>query len=152
LLTRSDLRDQLKEDPSLVLNFVDETMRYLGVIHFHLRTVEVDTEIAGCPVPKGDRVYTMLAAANRDPEAFDDPLEFRLDRDNLHTHLGFGFGPRRCIGANLARLEAAEMVEQLLKRFPDMVLADDGPAPEMSGYMGRSFGPLHARLTVPASP
>jgi cytochrome P450 len=150
LLTRPDLRDQLKRDPSLALNFVDETMRYLGVIHFHLRSVETDTQISGCPVAKGDRVYTMLSAANRDPEAFDDPLEFRLDRDNLHTHLGFGFGPRRCIGANLARLEAAEMVEQLLQRFPDMVLADDGPTPEMTGYMGRSYGPLLARWSLPS--
>jgi cytochrome P450 len=145
LLTRSDLRDALKADPSLIQNFVDETMRYLGVIHFHLRSVETDTEVAGCPIAKGERVYTMLAAANRDPEAFEDPMEFRLDRDNLHTHLGFGFGPRRCIGANLARAEAVEMVEQLLVAFPDMVLADDEPKPEMSGYMGRSYSPLHAR-------
>jgi cytochrome P450 len=145
LLTRTDLRDALKADPSLIQNFVDETMRYLGVIHFHLRSVESDTQVAGCPIAKGERVYTMLAAANRDPEAFDDPLEFRLDRDNLHTHLGFGFGPRRCIGANLARAEAVEMVEQLLVAFPDMVIADDEPKPEMSGYMGRSYSPLHAR-------
>lgn len=148
LLTRPDLRDALVTDPSLAQSFVDETMRYLGVIHFHLRLVEADTQVGGCPIAKGDRVYTMLSAANRDPEHFADPTEFRLDRDNLHTHLGFGFGPRRCIGANLARVEAAEMVQRLLVTFPDLSFAEDAPAPQMKGYMGRSYGPLQARWTV----
>lgn len=148
LLTRPDLRDRVKADPSLAQNFVDETMRYLGVIHFHLRSVEVDTEVAGCPVAKGDRIQSVLSAANRDPQHFEDPLEFRFDRRNLQTHLGFGFGPRRCIGANLARAEGAEMVLQLLEAFPDMEFAQDAPAPRMTGNMGRSYTPLQTRLTV----
>jgi cytochrome P450 len=145
LLTRPELRTQLNSEPSLIQNFVDETMRYLGVIHFHIRSAEIDTEIAGCPVAKGDRVQSILSAANRDPEHFDDPLEFRLDRRNVQTHLGFGFGPRRCIGANLARAEAAEMVRQMLVALPDLEFAEGAPAPEMSGNMGRSYSPLYAR-------
>jgi cytochrome P450 len=151
LLTRPDLRDRLKADPGLTQKFVDETMRYLGVIHFHLRSVEVDTEVAGCPVARGDRIQSVLSAANRDPEQFEDPLEFRLDRRNVQTHLGFGFGPRRCIGANLARAEAAEMVIQLLDAFPDIEFAERAPAPHMTGNMGRSYTPLHTRLTVPVA-
>jgi len=148
LLTRPDLRDRLVAEPELTQRFVDETMRYLGVIHFHLRSVEVDTEVAGCPVARGDRIQSILSAANRDPEHFEDPLTFRLDRRNVQTHLGFGFGPRRCIGANLARAEAAEMVGQLLRVFPDVRFTEHTRQPEMTGNMGRSYKPLHARLTA----
>ena len=66
----------------------------------------------------------------------------------MQTHLGFGFGPRRCIGANLARAEAAEMVGQLLRVFPDVRFTEHTRQPEMTGNMGRSYKPLHARLTA----
>jgi len=91
----------------------------------------------------------VLAAANRDPERFEDPLEFRLDRPNAREHLGFGFGPRLCIGANLARAEAIELVEALLDRFPDLMLDEEAEEPTMSGHMPRSYSPLPARWTVP---
>jgi cytochrome P450 len=148
LLTRPDLRDALKADRTRIPNFVDETMRYIGVIHFHIRAATADTEISGCPIAKGDRIHPVLAAANRDPSHFEDPLEFRLDRENAREHLGFGFGPRLCIGANLARAEAAETVEELLERFPDIMLDKDGVEPSMSGHMPRSYSPLPARWTV----
>ncbi len=149
LLTRPDLRDRLREERELIPSFVDETHRYVGVIHFHVRVANVDTEISGCPVSAGDRVHPVLAAANRDPERFEDPLEFRLDRPNAREHLGFGFGPRLCIGANLARAEAIELVEALLDRFPDLMLDEEAEEPTMSGHMPRSYSPLPARWTVP---
>lgn len=147
LLTRPELRDELKAKPELIPNFVEETLRYLGVIQFHIRAATKDTEIAGCPVHKGDRIHGLLGAANRDPKKFDDPLEFRLERPDARDHLGFGFGPRLCIGANLARAEAAELVATLLERFPDLTLDESGPEPVMTGGMPRSFSPLPALWT-----
>jgi cytochrome P450 len=148
VLTRPELRDRLKAEPELIPNFVDETLRYIGVIQFHVRVATTDTEISGCPVAKGDRVHPLLAAANRDPEKFEDPLEFRLDRPNSREHLGFGFGPRLCIGANLARAEAVETIEALLQRFPDLTLDEQGERPTMSGHMPRSYSPLRTRWTA----
>jgi cytochrome P450 len=147
LLTRPELRHELEAKPKLIPNFVEETLRYLGVIHFHVRAATTDTEISGCPISKGQRLHPILAAANRDPNKFEDPLEFQLERPDARDHLGFGFGPRLCIGANLARAEAAEMVAALLDRFPDMTLDKSGGEPVMTGGMPRSFSPLPACWT-----
>jgi cytochrome P450 len=151
LLTKPELRDELKAKPELIPNFVEETLRYLGVIQFHIRAATEDAEISGCPIAKGDRIHGLLGAANRDPIKFEEPLEFRLERPDAREHLGFGFGPRLCIGANLARAEAAEMVATLLTRFPDITLDESGPEPIMTGGMPRSFSPLPARWTPPPS-
>ncbi len=146
LATRPDLRDQVQADRELIPKFVEETLRYLGVIHFHVRAAEEDAELGGCPVHKGDRIHTLLVSANRDPEKFEDPLDFKMDRKNAREHLGFGFGPRLCIGANLARAEAAEVVEAVLDRYPKITLDETGEQPTMSGHMPKSFSPLPARL------
>ena len=151
MLTRPELRDELRARPELIPNFVEETLRYLGVIQFHIRAATTDTEISGCPISKGDRLHPVLGAANRDPNKFDEPLEFQLERPDARDHLGFGFGPRLCIGANLARAEAAEMIAALLERFPDITLDETGGEPVMFGGMPRSFRPLPARWTPRSS-
>jgi cytochrome P450 len=148
LLDRPDLRNRLREQPELIPGFVEETLRYYGVIHFRIRTAAVDTELSGCPVAAGDRIHPVNSAANRDPSRFDDPGEFRIGRENIKDHLAFGLGPRMCVGANLARSEAIEVVEHLLERLPDLQLDETQAAPRMQGHMPRSYTPLHARWTA----
>jgi cytochrome P450 len=65
------------------------------------------------------------AAANRDPEVFDAPNEFRLDRPS-QRHLSFGLGVHFCLGTQLARLEARTALSSLLKRYPELALVNDG--------------------------
>jgi cytochrome P450 len=144
LLTRPELREELREHPDRIPGFVEETLRYYGVIHFRIRAAAGDTELSGCPIAAGDRVHPVLSAANRDPERFEDPDEFRIGRENIKDHLAFGLGPRMCVGANLARAEAVEVVEYLLQRLPNLRLDDGREPPAMHGHMPRSFVPLHA--------
>lgn len=58
------------------------------------------------------RVVLLIDAANRDPAKFAAPDEFSLERGDAHQHLGFGFGPHHCIGANLARLQLRTVLTQ----------------------------------------
>jgi cytochrome P450 len=68
-------------------------------------------------VAAGDRVIAGLAAANRDPEVFDAPDEFRLDRPEAPGHLSFGHGAHLCVGAALARMEAQEALDAFVDEF-----------------------------------
>ncbi len=102
----------------------DELVRYVSpVMHFR-RTATRDHELGGQPVRAGDKVVMWYVAANRDPAAFLDPHQLRLDRDP-NPHLGFGLGPHFCLGTRLARLQITTMLEELLRRFPSMSLDGD---------------------------
>jgi cytochrome P450 family 142 subfamily A polypeptide 1 len=79
--------------------------------------------VRGVTIPKGDQVLLMYAAANRDPAVFDSPGTFDVGR-SPNPHVSFGFGTHFCLGASLARLEIRVMLEELLRRLPDMELAD----------------------------
>jgi len=76
-----------------------------------------DVEISGVKMSRGDRVTIFYGAANRDPQAFANPDEFRLDRD-LRNHVAFGAGIHYCLGAPLARVEARISLNAFLDRFP----------------------------------
>jgi cytochrome P450 len=93
-------------------------------------------------------VHAVLSAANRDQSRFDDPDEFRVGRANSRDHLAFGLGPRMCIGANLARSEAIEVIRLILQRLPELELNDAKPAPRLRGHMPRSYRPLHSSWRV----
>jgi cytochrome P450 len=74
--------------------------------------------IGDVTVPNGDTMMLLLAAAHHDPAAIDHPGEFDPDRETIR-HLGFGKGPHFCLGAPLARLEAAVALSALTSRFPN---------------------------------
>jgi len=149
LLDKPAMVDELIASPELVSPFIEEVLRFYGVIHFRIRTATEDTEVGGCPVMKGDRVHPVIAAANRDAEVFENPDEFRIDRANVRDHLAFGLGPRMCIGANLARAEAVEAIKLLLTHLPDLRWdsTPGTPKAEFKGHMPRSYTPLFAQWT-----
>ncbi|MBX7161390.1 MAG: cytochrome P450 [Acidimicrobiia bacterium] len=113
---------RLVEDPSLVDSAVEEVLRWVSPVLNFSRTVTTDTELHGREIREGDKVLVVYGAANRDPAVFDDPDEFRVDRDPNH-HIAFGIGPHFCLGANLARLELQILYRQLVRRFPDLRVA-----------------------------
>jgi cytochrome P450 len=116
-------RRLLVDDPTLIPAAIEEVLRWCGVLHGVLRTVEDDTDLFGTPVAKGQMVCTMPAAANHDPDRWPDPMRFDIRREQK-PHLGFGHGHHLCIGAPLARLETKIALERLLRLAPQYSLRD----------------------------
>jgi cytochrome P450 len=127
VLLLRDHRDQwglLCDRPELVPNAVEEILRFESPAQYVDKLAAEDGEIAGTEVYAGDTVGVVLAAANRDPENCPEPETFDVTRENPR-HVSFGSGPHHCLGAALARLEAATVLGTLTRRFPQMRLATD---------------------------
>jgi cytochrome P450 len=85
-----------------------------------------DTTLAGVELPADSRLLLVWGAANRDPEHFDTPEEFRLDRSALKGHVAFGKGAHFCVGTPLARLEAQVVLRTLLEQTTWIEAAEVG--------------------------
>ena len=116
LAADADLQRRLRDDPTLLGPFVEETLRLEPPFRAHHRHVVVDTALAGTPLPRDSRLLLLWGAANRDPAQFSDPDTFRLDRPATKGHMTFGKGLHFCLGAPLARLEAVTVQRLLLER------------------------------------
>lgn len=118
----------LRSDPGLVDAAVEESLRFDPPVLGLFRTATRDLTLHGVTIPAKAKVMLLYAAANRDPAVFDDPDDFRLDRDPEQTRraaLTFGFGHHYCPGAALARLEARIALRLLLERTPELRLAGE---------------------------
>jgi cytochrome P450 len=122
LATHLDDRQRLVDDPALIPTAVEEFLRAYSPVTM-ARIVETDVEVGGCPMKAGDRVLMNFPAANRDPEAFDDPDQVIIDRQH-NRHVAFGAGIHRCAGSNLARMELRVAIEEWLARIPEFQVAD----------------------------
>lgn len=112
----------LSADPALVSGIVEETLRFDPPVQLVGRVAGADMTIGGVSIPKGDTMILLLAAAHRDPAVTDRPDEYDPTREHIR-HLAFGLGPHFCLGAPLARLEAAAALTALTRRFPQARLA-----------------------------
>ncbi|MCX4621291.1 cytochrome P450 family protein [Streptomyces albogriseolus] len=122
LLTHPDQLALLRADPELAGAAVEESLRLHSPVHSGaFRFAAEPLELAGTAVAAGDAVLVSLAAASRDPLAFPDPDRFDLTR-RTQGHLGFGHGVHHCLGAPLARVEAAVALRLLLERHPGLAL------------------------------
>jgi cytochrome P450 family 142 subfamily A polypeptide 1 len=140
-------RQKLIEDPSLIPGAVEEMVRLVSPVQSFARHATQDTELRGVKIRKGDIVLMLYPSANLDPDEFEDPEVFRIDRDP--RHLAFGVGNHFCLGANLARMEMRVAFEELLRRLPDMEYADGGPETRPSPLV-RSFMHMRVRYTPEA--
>ena len=123
LLTHPDQRDLLQRQPELMPSAVEEMLRFESPVQrgTHRRTTE-PVELGGTTIPTGSLVGALIGAANRDPEVFPEPD--RLDiRRTPNPHLAFGNGVHYCLGATLAREEAAIGLSRLFARLPGVRLA-----------------------------
>jgi cytochrome P450 len=123
LLTHPDQFLRLRRDPGLVDPAVEELIRFDSPLQLFERTAIKDTVIGDVTVEEGTKIAALLGAANRDPAAFDDPDAFDVGRED-NPHLGFGAGIHFCVGAPLARVELQSSLATLLRRFPDIELAE----------------------------
>ncbi len=124
LLRHPEQLQLLLDDPSLMANAIEEFLRYDGTVQFMYREAGEDLTIGGRSIRKGQLVYLMFAAANRDPARFPEPD--RLDvRRRPDVHLAFGHGPHVCLGAALARMEAHVAFSALLRRCSGLRLTGE---------------------------
>jgi cytochrome P450 len=132
-------REAIRQDPDKTLPAVEEMLRYFTIAEQVLvRAATEDVELGGKVIKEGDGVLTLSHVGNRDPEAFEDPDVFDIER-GARNHLAFGFGAHQCIGQNLARLELQIVVDTLLRRIPDIrpaVPVDELPFKEDSLVYG----------------
>lgn len=126
LARNPDVFERLRADRSLIPRFQQETLRLAGPPQRLFRKVMRDIEIGGKQIRAGEWVALFFAAANHDPKVFPEPRRLRLDRENGGAQLSFGHGIHYCLGAPLANLETACLVEGLLDRFSAM---RPGPTP-----------------------
>lgn len=117
-------RSRLVADPSRIEAAVEEILRFAALDSGFgsPRYVTADVEIGGVTLPAGATVLVIRQSADRDPAAWDDPDSFDIGRD-ARAHTAFGYGPHRCLGAALARLELQIGIGALLHRFPGLRLA-----------------------------
>lgn len=123
LLRNPESAEQVVGDQEQVNKFVEELLRYLTVVQVAFpRFATEDMEIAGARIAKGDIVVVSLSGADRDEKLGTDMERFDPRRDPT-SHLAFGYGIHRCIGAELARMELRAAYPALVRRFPKMRLA-----------------------------
>lgn len=131
---------KLRADPSLLKNFVEETLRIQSPVQGIMRTVTVDAELSGTKLPAGSTLLLRWGAANRDADVFPEPEKFDIQRANAGRHLAFGTGIHHCLGASLARQEILTGVGALLERLDDIELAQ--PLPDPPYVYSLNFRPL----------
>ena len=148
------LQDRLRSDRTLIPAFLEETLRLESPIKSHFRLTSKSTDLGGVPIPAGRTIMMLPGAANRDPNRFEAPDEFRLDRPNVREHVAFGRGAHACPGAPLARVEGQAVLDRLLSRMTDIRIdeAAHGPADARRftydpTYLFRGMKELHLEFT-----
>lgn len=135
LLTHPDQRAELEENPALIDDVIEETLRWESPVQIVSREATRDVELHGTVIPEGELAIFAIGSANRDERRFPDPDRFDLHRANKNDHVAFGFGEHFCLGSHLARMEAKIAVAALLDRLPNLRLD-----PESScGVVGVAF-------------
>jgi len=137
-------RERLIAEPEIIPLAVEETLRYYTIIFGDGRKVSRDTDFYGVKLKKGDMVYGLVSAANRDPNAWERAEEFVIDRKR-NNHMGFANGPHRCLGMHLARREMQVAVEEWLRLIPDFELTGDDDLFERGGGSMMSLNKLPLR-------
>ncbi len=151
---RPDIQQQLREDRSLIPTFIEECLRIEGPVKTVFRMARKSTTLGDIDVPAGTIVMVSPGAANRDPQRFEEPHEFRLDRKNVREHIAFSRGIHSCPGAPLARVEGRVSIERILDRMANITIDEErhGPAGQRRytyepTFILRGLTDLHIKFT-----
>ena len=146
LIAHPDQCRLLVDDPALIPGAVEEMLRWTSPVVHMARTATTDVEIRGQRIAEGDVVVMLYGSANRDEDIFGpDSEEFKVTR-HPNPHIAFGCGEHSCVGAQLARLEACVMFDELLRRFPKLELV--GAVDRMRATMVPGVKRMPVRLGV----
>lgn len=137
--------EKLRADPTKARNAVEEVLRYDSPFQSFFRTTTRDVELAGQHIPAKTKIMMSLGAANRDPDFWENPDVFDIDR-NAAAHLGFGFGVHHCMGQAMARLELQALVTEMAKRIERIEIT--GPAVRAVNNTLHGFETLPLRVVA----
>jgi cytochrome P450 len=132
VFSRPEIRDELQRNPAKIPVAAEEALRLRPPFFGFFRRATSDAAIGETQIAAGGDVYMGWAAANRDPTMFPEPAVFRLDR-SPNRHLSFGTGIHMCPGAPLARLELKVVLQELLRRLPDLRIEGGTPTYQFGG-------------------
>jgi cytochrome P450 len=124
LMENPDQKQELVRDPSLIAGAVEEALRMFPAFAHFRRTAIQDAELHGQKIKKGEKVVMWYVSSNRDETRYDDADRFDIHRNPEHQAFGAG-GRHFCLGTALARLELRILIEETLKRFPEIELDGD---------------------------
>ena len=131
----------LRENPEMLGDAIEEMFRAFAIVTTG-RIATQDTEYAGITIKKGDMVTASTMLSTRDPDEFENPHELDLTR-SPNRHNAFSFGPHRCLGSHLARLEVTIALQEWLKRIPEFTVRADANVNAVGGgVMGLDNLPL----------
>ncbi|MCA6287505.1 cytochrome P450 [Phenylobacterium sp.] len=116
---------KLRANPDLIPSMVSETIRWQTPLAHMRRRALADYELGGKLIRKGDKVVMWYVSGNRDDEVIENPDAYIIDRPRPRQHLSFGFGIHRCVGNRLAELQLRVIWEEVLKRFPEIVVVSE---------------------------
>ena len=147
LARHPEIAERVRQDGRLALNVLEESMRLDPPVSVVMRFAAESTEIGGKVIPKGMPVYTLIAVACHDPEAFPDPYRFDIDRPNVKDHLAFGYGVHTCIGNNITRNIVPLLIQKVVQRMPNLRFADrdDALQWDTSTPRARHIGKLYLK-------
>ena len=119
ILEDPEQKQMLLDDPALIPDAVEESLRMFPAFAHFRRTATADTELGGQTIREGDKVVMWYVSSNRDETRYDDPDTFDVTRKPEHQAFGAG-GRHFCLGTALARLELRILIEETLKRYPEI--------------------------------
>ena len=124
LLTEEGTFDRVMNDPALIPLAIEETLRLDAPVQGLFRTNDEEVDLGSVHLEKDTKVMLLWAAGNLDPEVFENPMKFDLDRElgKVRRHLAFGYGTHFCRGAPLARLEGEVFLRTVMQRFNNLRL------------------------------
>ena len=144
LMENPEQKQKLIEDPSLIASAVEESLRMFPAFAHFRRTATCDTELHGQRIREGEKVVLWYVSSNRDETRYEDPDRFDVTRNPEHQAFGPG-GRHFCLGAPLARLELKVLLEEVLKRYPDIAI--DGEPAMVESIFINQLKTLPVRLT-----
>jgi cytochrome P450 len=138
------LQDRLRQNPALIPDFIEESLRLESPAQGLYRRCTQDIALGGVTIPAGAIVLVMYGAGNRDAEVFAEPARIDLARANRNRHLAFGHGIHTCIGRSLAMAELTIAFTRLLERLGNIRLSPDHPPPVRKFHFNmRALDGLH---------
>ena len=122
MLTHRESWKAICDDASLIENAVHEALRFNSSVVCWRRVTTKEVSLSGTSIPKDANLLLALGSANRDEDQFDDGDKFDIRRESAKQNISFGFGKHFCVGAPLARMEMAILLEEMSQQFPEMRL------------------------------